>query len=134
MAGQPRQNGGIISGINVTPLVDITLVLLIIFMATSHIIAERAMKLSLPKAANVSQVPTPAVHILLTDKGRLSLNGKGVTREELAFNLKQMARIDPGLRVVLAADKSVSWNAVAEVLDDVRGAGVSRMSAQVTPR
>jgi biopolymer transport protein ExbD len=134
MAGQSSQNGKIISGINVTPLVDITLVLLIIFMATSHIIAQRAMKLNLPKAANTAETPTPAVSVILTADRALTLNGESVTREALAINLKQMARLDPNLRVTLAADKSVDWDSVAGILDDIRGAGISRMSAQVSPK
>ena len=134
MAGQSQQNGKIISGINVTPLVDITLVLLIIFMATSHIIAQRAMKLNLPKAANTAESPTPAISVIMTADRALTLNGETVTRDALATNLKQMARLDPNLRVTLAADKTVDWDSVAGILDDIRGAGISRLSAQVSPR
>ena len=134
MAGQTQQNGKIISGINVTPLVDITLVLLIIFMATSHIIAQRAMKLNLPKAANTAESPTPAVSVIMTADRALTLNGEAVTREALAMNLKQLSRLDPNLRVTLAADKTVDWDSVAGILDDIRGAGISRLSAQVSPK
>jgi biopolymer transport protein ExbD len=135
MAGQSTGgSGGIISGINVTPLVDIVLVLLIVFMATSHIIAQRAMKLNLPKAAHTQETPTPAVTILMAADRTLSLDGQAVTREALAMNLAQMVRLDPGLRVTLAADKSVDWDAVATLLDDVRGAGVTKLSAQVAQR
>jgi biopolymer transport protein ExbD len=134
MAGQAQQNGKIITGINVTPLVDITLVLLIIFMATSHIIAQRAMKLNLPKAANTAEAPTPAISVMMTADRALTLNGQPVTREALAVNLKQLARLDPNLRVTLAADKSVDWDSVAGILDDIRGAGISRLSAQVSPK
>jgi biopolymer transport protein ExbD len=49
-------------------------------------------------------------------------------------NLKQMARLDPNLRVTLAADKTVDWDSVAGILDDIRGAGISRLSAQVSPK
>lgn len=132
--GQQQQNGGIITGINVTPLVDITLVLLIIFMATSHIIAQRAMKLNLPKAANTAEAPTPAVQVMMTADRALTLNGTAITREALAINLQQMARLDPNIRVTLAADKSVDWDSVAGILDDMRGAGITRLSAQVAPK
>ena len=134
MAGQAQQNGRIITGINVTPLVDITLVLLIIFMATSHIIAQRAMKLNLPKAANTVETPTPAVSVVMTADRALTLNGEAVTRDALATNLKQLARLDPNLRVTLAADKTADWDSVAGILDDIRGAGISRLSAQVSPK
>jgi biopolymer transport protein ExbD len=134
MSGHAQLNGKIITGINVTPLVDITLVLLIIFMATSHIIAQRAMKLNLPKAANTAESPTPAVQVMMTADRSITLNGQPVTREALATNLAQMARLDPNLRVTLSADKTVDWDSVAGLLDDVRGAGISRLSAQVAPK
>jgi biopolymer transport protein ExbD len=134
MAGQSQNGSGIITGINVTPLVDITLVLLIIFMATSHIIAERSMKLNLPKAAHTQEAPTSAVQVLLTADRRITLNGQPVTREALAVNLSQMAHMDSGLRVTLAADKNVDWDSVAGLLDDIRGAGVTKLSAQVAQK
>ena len=63
-------------GINVTPLVDITLVLLIIFMATAHIIVHRSMSLSLPKVANAQNVPTQSIQILLEADKSLRLNNR----------------------------------------------------------
>jgi biopolymer transport protein ExbD len=92
------------------------------------------MKLNLPKAANTAETPTPAVSIMMSADRALTLNGQPVTRDALAINLKQLARLDPNLRVTLAADKSVDWDSVAGILDDVRGAGISRMSAQVAPK
>jgi biopolymer transport protein ExbD len=134
MAGQAQQNGAAITGINVTPLVDIVLVLLIIFMATAHMIAERSLKMNLPRAAHTEETPTPAVQVVLAADRTLSLNGHAVTRETLDSNLAQMVRLDPGLRVTLGADKSVDWDSVAGILDDIKGAGVTRLSAQVTQK
>lgn len=134
MAGQIQKNGRAITGINVTPLVDIVLVLLIIFMATAHVIADRSMRLNLPKAAHAQESPTSAVQVMLAADRAILLNGQKVDRQGLAMNLAQMTRLDPGLRVTLAADKSVDWDSVAGLLDDIRGAGVSRLSAQVSPK
>lgn len=134
MAGHAQSGGGIISGINVTPLVDIVLVLLIIFMATSHIIAQRGMKLNLPKAAHSAESPTPAVSVTMAADRSVALNGHAIARAELGPSLAQMVRLDPGLRVTLAADKTVDWDSVAGLMDDIRGAGVTRLSAQVTPK
>ena len=85
MAIQNKQ-GEAITGINVTPLVDITLVLLIIFMATCHLIAHRAMNLNLPKAANTESTPTPSVQVMMSADRSLTLNVQNVTRQELALN------------------------------------------------
>ena len=120
-----------IMGINVTPLVDITLVLLIIFMATAHIIVHRAMGLNVPKVANSEQTPTQSLQVLLAADKSLSLNGQKLALQDLAVNLSQMARLDPGLRVTLSADESVSWGEMAAVLDAVRGAGITRIATEV---
>src|SRR5438128_702448 len=78
MASTPQDNDDAIFGINVTPLVDITLVLLIIFMATAHMIVHRSMNLSLPKVAHSENVPTQSVQVLLASDKSLKLNGQPV--------------------------------------------------------
>lgn len=123
-----------ISGINVTPLVDITLVLLIIFMATAHLIQHRSMTLSLPKMASVQEAPTRSLQIVLEADKSLSLNGQKATAQDLAFNLAQMARLDPSLKVTVLADEHVSWGDMAGILDIVRGAGLTRIATEVEPK
>jgi biopolymer transport protein ExbD len=132
-SAQPEE-GESITGINVTPLVDITLVLLIIFMATAHLIIHRSMTLHLPKVANSQQVPSQSIQILLEADKSLRLNGQPVDAQALAINLAQMARLDPGLRVTLSADEHVSWGDVATVLDAIRGAGITRIATEVEPK
>src|SRR5579863_3239929 len=98
MASAAQEDEDMISGINVTPLVDITLVLLIIFMATAHMIVHRSMSLSLPKVANSQAVPTQSLQITLEADKSLHLNGQPVGLPELGINLGQMAKLDPGIR------------------------------------
>ena len=123
-----------ITGINVTPLVDITLVLLIIFMATAHIIVHRSMSLNLPKVANSQTVPSQSIQILLEADKSLRLNGQPVALQELSVNLGQMSKLDPSLRVTLSADERVSWGDVATILDAIRGAGITRIATEVEPK
>src|SRR6266404_1323792 len=113
MASTPQDNDDAIFGINVTPLVDITLVLLIIFMATAHMLVHRSMNLSLPKVSNSENVPTQSIQILLSADKSLELNVQPFDAQALASNLAQMSRLDPGLRVTLSADERVSWGDVA---------------------
>ncbi len=129
-----QDNDEAIMGINVTPLVDITLVLLIIFMATAHLIVHRSMSLSLPKTANAESVPTQSIQILLEADKSLHLNNQPVTLQDLSVNLAQMARLDPGLKVTLSADERVSWGDVAAILDTLRGAGVTKIATEVQPK
>ena len=134
MAGATQDNDEPIFGINVTPLVDITLVLLIIFMATAHIIVHRSMSLNLPKVANAQTVPTQSIQILLEADKSLRLNNQPVTLQDLSVNLAQMARLDPGLKVTLSADERVSWGDVAAILDALRGAGITHIATEVQPK
>jgi len=114
--------------------VDITLVLLIIFMATAHIIVHRSMSLNLPKVANAQTVPTQSIQILLSADKSLRLNNQPVTLQDISVNLGQMARFDPGLKVTLSADERVSWGDVAAILDAMRGAGITHISTEVQPK
>src|SRR4029077_13738473 len=134
MASPPQDNEEAIFGINVTPLVDITLVLLIIFMATAHIIVHRSMSLSLPKVANAQTVPTRSIQIALEADKSLRLSNQPVTLQDLSVNLAQMARLDPRLKVTLSADERVSWGDVAAILDAIRGAGITHIATEVQPK
>ena len=131
MAAAAQDDEEMISGINVTPLVDITLVLLIIFMATAHMIVHRSMNLSLPKLANTQSAPTQTIQIVLEADKSLALNGQKATPQDLGYNLGQMAHLDPSLKVTILADERVSWGDVAGVLDIVRGAGITHIATEV---
>jgi biopolymer transport protein ExbD len=131
MASATADDEEMISGINVTPLVDITLVLLIIFMATAHLIVHRSMNLTLPKMANTQSAPTQTIQIVLEADKSLALNGQKATPQDLAYNLGSMAKLDPSLKVTVLADERVSWGDMAGVLDIVRGAGVSHIATEV---
>ncbi len=134
MAAAQQDNDDAIMGINVTPLVDITLVLLIIFMATAHMIVHRSMSLNLPKVANSQAVPTQSIQVVLEADKTLRLNGQTIGLPELGINLGQMAKLDPGLRVTLSADERVSWGDMAAILDVIRGAGVTKIATEVQPK
>jgi biopolymer transport protein ExbD len=134
MASSQQDNDEAIFGINVTPLVDITLVLLIIFMATAHLIVHRSMTLNLPKVANSQAVPTQSIQVQLEADKSLKLNNQPVDMQSLAINLAQMARLDPGLKVSLSADERVTWGDVAAILDAIRGAGITHIATEVLPK
>ena len=122
---------GGITGINVTPLVDIVLVLLIIFMATAHLITHRSLNISLPKVANSQATPTQSVRVTLEADKTLLLNNVKITMQELTVNLSQMARMDAGLHVTVGADERVSWGDVASIQDTIRGAGITHVATEV---
>ena len=123
-----------ITGINVTPLVDIILVVLIIFMATAPMISRRALKVDIPKAARHERAATEALQVVLNASREIFLSGQRVTQQELALALARHVRADEGVHVTLAADKSIAYGEVVGLLDAVRGAGVKRIGLEVQRR
>ena len=120
-----------ITGINVTPLVDVLLVVLIIFMATAPIIARRAIKLDLPKAALHEKMATDALNVALDGKKQLTLSGKPVTAEQLKRALALAVSINAGQPVAVSADRTLPYGDVAALLDDIRSAGVHKVGLEV---
>jgi biopolymer transport protein ExbD len=124
---------GIISEINVTPLVDIMLVLLIIFMLTANLIAKQAIEVELPRASESSTLNPTVLAVTLTREGALYLNGKATTALELRAAVQAAVAKDPKTQAIIAADKGVSHGRVVWVLDVVKSLGVASFAIQIDP-
>jgi biopolymer transport protein TolR len=128
MAGtQPRRRGGIIEGINVTPLVDITLVLLIILIVTAKIIVTPAIPLDLPQAAQSDAVQT-VLSVSLDDDGAIHVDGRAIEIAELGPRAREALASDAELRAVIRADVVVPHGRVMQLLDTLRNAGIARVA------
>lgn len=125
------EGDGAITGINVTPLVDVVLVVLIIFMATAPMIARRAMKMELPKVSGHEKMATDALAIAMDASRRLTLAGKTVTLEQLSRALAAAVAANAGQAVTISADKTLPYGEVAALLDAVRGAGIRKVGLEV---
>lgn len=134
MAGHGGGSKEPIGGINVTPLVDVVLVLLIIVMVAAPVMVKKQLQVSLPKAEGGDAATPSDVRVVVSKDLRVELSGRVMTREDLAFALKGLAGRDPGLRVSVAADESVRWGDLAALLDDIKHAGVKRVAAEVGGR
>lgn len=131
-AAQPNGND-IIAGINVTPLVDVTLVLLVIFIVTAKIIVTPAVPLELPRASQ-SQELQVVFSVVVPASGATLVNGERVTDDRLLVRLARAARAAaPDLRAVINADGSVPHRRVIHTLDLVRQAGISRVAFGALP-
>lgn len=120
-----------ITDINVTPLVDITLVLLIIFMVTTSYIVNPTIKVDLPKASTGSEQTRTTLGLTLTKEGQLYLNGAATTDAQIALKIAEMLPTKPDLQAIIAADKVVPHGQVVHVIDLVRRAGVRRFAINV---
>ncbi|OGR82201.1 MAG: hypothetical protein A3J74_01370 [Elusimicrobia bacterium RIFCSPHIGHO2_02_FULL_57_9] len=122
---------GPITGINVTPLVDIILVVLIVFMATAPLITRRALKVDVPKAAHHEKAATEALQIVYNAKREILFLRQRVSPDELMRRLSAASAASPELHVTMTADKSLDYGAIVELLDLVRGAGVRKIGLEV---
>lgn len=117
---------------NVTPLVDVVLVLLIIFMVTTPLLS-RGLDVELPQAGTGDVKEAPAVTLVLTRDGRLLLDEREVSVSELPARLRALGGPD-GLDVVyFRGDRGVPYGAVVEVMDAMKAAGV-RQLGMITER
>jgi biopolymer transport protein ExbD len=134
MAGTLGGGGGrraIVSGINVTPLVDVCLVLLIILMVSSTYIVAQSLKIQLPKShATDGQADKPAT-VTLLKTGGLRWNDHDSNEEEIARELKKAADADPETNLVVSADKEVTHGRVVHVLDIAKLAGITKFAINV---
>jgi biopolymer transport protein ExbD len=133
-AGPDDRREGAITGINVTPMVDVVLVLLIIFMATAPMIAKRALEVSVPKSAQGTKKATATLQVYYTADRKVVLGSEEIAPEALEAALASSLRMDPGLHVSVAADKSIPYGDVVGLLDVVRKAGVKKVALDVSAR
>jgi len=128
MAGGYQQESAAIVGINVTPLVDITLVLLIIFIVTARIVATPAVPMDLP-TATTSETVQVVFSIIIPQAGKLSVNGEVVPSDvELARRAKNELAKTPDLHAVISASGEVPHRTVIHVLDALRSAGLKHIA------
>jgi biopolymer transport protein ExbD len=122
-----------ITGINVTPLVDITLVLLIIFMVTAKLVVSRAMPMDLPKAATGGEVQQ-IFSVSLRADGTTHVDGVLSPADADLLGRARSALVQhPELRAVVQADGTVPHSRVMHALDVLRQAGLSRIAFGVQP-
>ncbi len=121
------------SEINVTPLVDVMLVLLVIFMLTAPLLTS-AVRLDLPSAEAPPATGMPAALTLALDaQGQLFLNDRPLTTEQLRERLAAVARAHPDTELQLRADQALAYGKVVEVMALAQKAGLSRIGFVAQP-
>jgi biopolymer transport protein TolR len=121
----------LISGINVTPLVDVVLVLLIIFMVTATYIVRAAIEVDLPRAAHGGESVGTLLSIVVSRGGEVSLDGIALDEDGLVRATREAVARDREARVVISADRGALHGAVVRVIDLVKGAGATRFAIHV---
>ena len=123
----PKGGGGVFADINITPLTDIFLVLLIIFMVTTSVTVESAAHVDLPLAENTSP-ENKGVIVTYTSQHELFVNSKDVPERELVSSLREaLAKIDPKM-VVFQGDREVLLGDMVRILNTAKAAGASTIA------
>jgi len=132
MAGIQQDNDEEITGINVTPLVDIVLVLLIIFMVTANFIVRETVEVDLPRAANTKDKTVQGPVMVTLDKdAKLFLDGAEVTQDDLVAKMKGAVARDADVRAIISADQSLNYGKVMGLIDLVKEAGIAKFALNI---
>ncbi len=128
--GGRKGRGGVVA-INIIPLVDIMLVLLIIFMVTAAVQTAKNVPVQVPKASTGAAGVSTAINLSVDKSGILRLDGAVVDAMAAQRMLRESIRRDSTTQVLLSADEALNYSRVVEVLDLIRAAGVGRYALKV---
>jgi biopolymer transport protein ExbD len=132
MAGSASNDDDMITAINVTPLVDITLVLLVILMVTASYVVSKAIPLELPRGATGEMVPT-TLSVSIDRDGKTYLDATAIDEPTLRQRIKAAHTADPEVRAVIAADGRTSHSNVVRVIDLLRREDVTKFALDIDP-
>jgi biopolymer transport protein ExbD len=121
----------LITGINITPMVDIMLVLLIIFMVTATYIVKPSIEVDLPRATQADRAVQSTVGLTLRASGELLINGRSIDERMLLAELRTAVKRNRGLQAIISGDSVVPHGRVVRLIDLLRRAGVTRFAINV---
>lgn len=120
-----------IAAINVVPLVDIILVVLIIFMVTAPLVLKPTIDINLPKAASGDESPPTPLNIAISKDGAISLNGQASSLADVTAFAQKVAAEKPDTAAILQADRSVTLETLTAIIDTVKTAGIKKVAFSI---
>ncbi len=126
-----NRNRTALSEINVTPLVDVMLVLLIIFMVTAPLM-QQGIDVNLPKAKGKELPPEEMINIVVKKGGAIFLNDNPMSQQDMVRKLTAISKLNPN--VFLKADKDVPYGTVVEIMGDIKEAGIEKLGMITEPK
>lgn len=122
---------GPIHAINVTPFVDVVLVLLVIFMVTAPALLKDVIGVQLPKTVTSDAKANASLGIAINAQGQILVNGVPVTEAELGRAVVEQLRVTPDLQAIISADQNARHGDLVRAIDVIKQAGLNRFALQV---
>ncbi len=120
-----------IASINIVPLVDIILVVLIIFMVTAPLVLKPTIDINLPKASSGDESPPTPLNIAINRDGGISLNGQTSTLADVTAYATKIAAEKPDTAAILQADRTVTLETLTSIIDVVKTAGIKKVAFSI---
>ena len=134
-ASSGNKYGEAITGINVTPLVDVMLVLLIIFMVTANYVVNQSIEVELPSAdTGETNVDTVNLAFVMDAESNLYLNGKPFAISQLAEEVSRLKETGKVLQALIGADKNARHGSVVALIDALRKNGITEFAINIQPQ
>jgi biopolymer transport protein ExbD len=134
MRDRNRARAGLISGINITPLTDVVLVLLVIFMIATPLLIRSEIKVNLPRTATAEAAAQKTIVVTIDATGNVYVDGARTALAQLAPTLSATLVKRPNAPVIIMGDRDVRYDLVVRVLEIARTSGVNKLSLAVEVR
>lgn len=125
------EDSGIISSINITPFVDVVLVLLVIFMVTAPMLVKDILEIKLPKTLTGDGKMLQTLGVAVNKDGNILLNGQITDEDGLRVAAKEALGKDPESQAIISADVEAAYGKVVRVIDILKTNGVERFAVQI---
>ena len=118
--------------LQMTPLIDMVFILLIFFVVTASFVSETGMGIQRPRASSAEPMSRETVPVTIDPIGQITVDGRRTTLYSLRPLIERRLRSQPGLAVVIVADRAVSVDRTVRVMDEIRGAGITQIALAAT--
>jgi biopolymer transport protein ExbD len=117
--------------INITPMVDVLLVLLVIFMVTANFLKQESVNINLPRVNAADPNVMKSIQVAITKNGKILMEDTELSEDALVNKLSGESKYRPNMRVTLSADERLSYGTIARVMGLIRQSGVTRIALSV---